>query len=431
MKNLEKGIKNAIMNSRNGYISFGTNNPYSEDSQNQYYANTTKAYYAENMKYASNVVLAQVQGVNYNDFYTFTPLRIRTAMVIDPTTGNNLGSDWQRIAVENTNIDFLPRGAKVVFNGNTWIVTNPMNIESVIGTSVIRRCNATWHYLDAYGNVQSEPFCYGQGAGELATTNDVKENMILMNGYQHSVMQYNENTSVLAHNMRMILGNQAFSVRGLQNFVQEFTADEDSVHIQFFELAKTEPLEIDDMDAKVAGGKAFQWRIDITGQTEMNQNQSQMLSAVSFVNEQPTTLATTYQWSSSNEDVATINDEGVASSVDSGTATITCTLVQNPNFTASFDIEVKAGALPTLYWDSAIPERIVQYQNITIAAGVLGTTEAPVVYTMSGADKTCYEAVQDGNQLTITCWYPSATPLRITATANGESIDASIRLEGW
>lgn len=432
MKSVEKGIKNAIINSRNGYISFGTNNPYSKDSQKQYYANTTKAYYAENMKYASNVVLAQVQGVNYDDFYSFTPLRIRTAMVIDPTTGNNLGSDWQRIALENTNIDFLPRGAKVVFNGNTWLVTNPMNIESVLGTSVVRRCNATWHYLDEYGNVQSEPFCYGQGAGELATTNDVKENMILMNGYQHSVMQLNQQTQVLAHNMRMILGNQAFAVRGLQNFVQEFTEDEESVHIQFFELAKSEPLEIDDMENRVAGGKTFRWAISIIGQEEMNTRQVQMLTAVSKVNGQSTELETDYVWTSSDDSVVSVSETGVASSEGTGTATITCTLAQNPNYSSSITISVLESAeLSSLDWATAIPKSIVQYQSATIAAEVIGTEKVPISYSFSGAAKECYEAKQEGNTITITCWYASDVPLTVTAEANGETISATIALEGW
>lgn len=432
MKSVEKGIKNAIINGRNGYISFGTNNPYAKDSQSQYYANTTKAYYAENMKYASNVVLAQVQGVDYDDFYTFTPLRIRTAMVIDPTTGNNLGSDWQRIAVENTNIDFLPRGAKVVFNGNTWLVTNPMNIESVLGTSVVRKCNATWHYLDEYGNVQSEPFCYGQGAGELATTNDVKENMILMNGYQHSVMQLNPDTQVLSHNMRMILGNQAFSVRGLQNFVQEFTEDEDSVHIQFFELAKEEPLVIDDMENRVAGGKSFKWEIAIAGNEEMSEGSSQTLSAVSTVNGEPTALQTNYLWESSDESIATVTETGAVTAVSAGETVITCTLVQNPNHQSSITLTVlENDAVGSFDWATPVPESIVQYQSATISAAVSGDENASVTYTFSGADKACYEAVQSGNAITITCWQASDIPLTVTAETGDKSITAVIRLEGW
>ena len=142
MASVDQMVRNALLNSANGYIGHSTNNPFSSDSQSQYYSNVTRAFYQDRLQYTSNMVIAQVQGIDYDDFYVFRPLRIRTAMVIDPTTGNNLGSDWQRIIAENTNIDFLPRGAKVVFNGSTWLVTNPQNVESVTGTSVIRRCNA-------------------------------------------------------------------------------------------------------------------------------------------------------------------------------------------------------------------------------------------------------------------------------------------------
>lgn len=429
---MQKGVKNAIMNSHNGYISFVTNHPYNGDSEKQYYADLTKAYYQENLQYASNVVMAQVQGVNYDDFYAFTPLRIRTAMVIDPTTGNNLGSDWQRVIVENGSIDFLPRGAKVIFNGNTWLVTNPMNVESVLGTSVICRCNATWHYLDEYGNVQSEPFRYGQGAGELATTNDVKENMILMNGYQHSVMQLNPQTAVLHHNMRMILGNQAFTVRGLQNFVQEFTQDEGSVHIQYFELAKAEPLEIDDMENRVADGKAFRWEIAIVGQEQMNLSEQQMLTAISMKNGEKTALETSYLWESSNDAVLSVNENGVVTSVGVGDAVVTCTLKQNPNFTQKMTISVQeAGELPSLVWDTPVPDKIQQYQNATIRADVLGSEDVPVSYSLTGANTDCYETKQENNSLTIICWHPSDTPLTVEATANGETLRAEIALEGW
>lgn len=426
---VQKGIRNAIMNSRNGYVTFGTNQPYTQDSEKQYYADMTKAYYEENLPYASNVVRAQVQGVNYNDFYTFTPLLLRTAMVIDPTTGNNLGSDWQRIIAVDGNINFLPRGAKVVFNGNTWLVCNPMNVESVNGTAVICRCNATWHYLDEYGNVKSEPFRYGQGAGELATTNDVKENMILMNGYQHCVMQLNDDTKVLSHNMRMILGNQAFTVRGLQNFVQEFTADDDSVHIQWFDLGVSEPLEIDDMEKRVAGGKTFKWELSLLGRENMSAEETQQLTAVSTQGGEKVTLTVDYLWESSNEEVLTVTADGLAVAVSEGEATVTCTLVQNPAISQTMTVNVFAqSAGNALAWLTAVPDKLVQYQTAVLQAGAVDTM---VTYELTGADPACYEAKQDGNVLTVTCWQPSETPLTIMAIAMDESLTANILLEGW
>ena len=430
---MQKGIRNAILNGHNGYIGHATNNPYAKDSQKQYYADTTKAYYAENLQYTSNMVLAQVQGVDYDNFYTFTPLRIRTAMAIDPTTGANLGSDWQRIIVENTNIDFLPRGAKVVFNGNTWLVVNPMNIESATGTSVIRRCNAIWHYLDAYGNVKGEPFCYGQGGQDMATTNDIKETMILMNSYQHCVMQLNPGTAAIAQNVRMILGNQAFAVRGLQNFAQEFTADEGSVHIQFFDLAKTEPLAIDDMDNRVAGGKAFSWEIRIEGNTEMTVGQIQTLTANSLRNGETPMMETDYIWESKNAAVATVNENGSVTALSPGDVDIVCKLLQNENNSQIFALHVSEKQVEKhIEWITAIPQKLTQYQSVTVEAAYFGDkNEDSIKYTISGPNTDCYSTEQNGNRLTIMCWLPSVKPLMLEAKCNGEAAKVEIMLEGW
>ena len=273
METVQTGIRNALLTAGKPYLQRGTNSPYNGDTQTQYFADASRAFARKNLRWSSNMVLAQVQGLDYNDFYAYKPLRIRTTMMIDPTTGKNLGSDWQKIMVENPKIDFLPLGAKVVFNGNTWLVVNPMNVQSITGTSVIRRCNAVWNHLDYYGNILHEPFCYGQGAGDLATGNSVKEGMILIDAYQHSVMQLNPETEEIMHNRRMILGHQAYSVRGVQDFAQEFTEDMGSAHIQYFDLESAEPLAIDDMENRVADGLSFQWKISLPEDVQMKAGQ--------------------------------------------------------------------------------------------------------------------------------------------------------------
>lgn len=427
MGDIHSFVKNAIANGHNGYISHSTNNPYSADSLPQYYSNLTRTFYEQNLEYTSNFVTAQVQGVDYNDFYSYTPLKIRTAMVIDPTTGNNLGSDWQRIIVQNGNVDFLPRGAKVVFGGSTWLVVNPMNVESVMGTSVIRRCNATWHYLDEYGNVRSEPFCYGNGAGDMATTNDVKETMILVNGYQHSIMQLNPNTAVLTHNYRMILGNQAFAIHTIQNFAQEFTEDEDSTHIQFFDLYRTEPLEIDDIPNRVAGGKAFSWVVSIDNVESVAPGESVQLSATSIRNSQ-IVEDVEYIWSSSDESVATVNDDGVMEAISDGVCTITCAVLQNPSLSDTMELVVSSVKTNELKWLYDVPTAISQYTEANVTA-VCG--EQTVAYSYSGAETYCYNVKTDNGNNIIECWQPSETPLTVTAKCGEQTIVATIALEGW
>lgn len=428
MASVDQMVRNALLNGTNGYIGHSTNNPYSGDSQPQYYSNVTRAFYQDRLQYTSNMVIAQVQGIDYNDFYAFKPLRIRTAMVIDPTTGNNLGSDWQRIVAEDTNIDFLPRGAKVVFGGSTWLVTNPQNVESVTGTSVIRRCNAVWHYLDEYGNVLSEPFCYGNGAGDMATTNDVKETMILATGYQHSVMQLNPQTEALAHNKRMILGSQAFAVHSVQDFVLEFTEDEGSAHIQFFDLYRTEPLEIDDMENKVAGGKSFRWVITIENIEAVAPGESLVLTATSTLNDGTPSVPHGYEWSVDDENVATINQDGVLTAISDGIVNVTCALAENTSIKAVAQVEVATVQEALLKWLQTPPEGIAQY-SYTVVEAACG--DDAVSYSFSGPGSGYYETSVDGNALTIKCWQPSDTPLTVTALCGEQTISANIRLEGW
>lgn len=482
---MQKGIRNAVLNGR-GYLSFGTNAPamHTRDDQEQFYANETKQFYLQNLKWSSDMVLAQVQGINYDDFYAYTPLRIRTAQLIDPTTGNNLGDDWRRIIIEDAEKDFIPRGAKVVFNGNTWLVTNPDNVASVTGTAVIRRCNATWNHLDWYGNVLSEPFCYGQGGNDLATANNVKINMILMDAYQHCVMQLNPETAELAHNRRILLGDQAYAVRGLQNFAQEFSEDQESVHIQFFDVTREETLHaIDDVVRHIADGKGFDWQIRLNGTDALQVGKSYQFSALSvrnginmvnggdnsviftaltvnsqtgavewglvqpngqtFIDENQHLYTTqevqgheiSYIWKSSDEAVATVDESGTVTGVGEGTAIITCFLAQNTEKQSSMNVTVTAEETGSgLKWVLIPPARLAQFQTATFEAALFENgeqTESPVEYMFSGADESCYETIIEGNAVTLTAYTIPYKPLSITAKCGDETIDAEIELAGW
>lgn len=432
---MQKNVDTALLLGRPFGPRYTSNNPYNGDTQEQYFARRTKMFNAERLKWASNVVTAQVQGLNYNDFSAYTQISIRTANLIDPTTGKNLGSDWQRMIAMDMNIDFLPRGAKVAFNGNVWLVVNPMNVQSVTGTSVIRRCNAVWNYLDEYGNVRSEPFCFGQGAEDLATTNNIQEQMTLMNGYQHCAMQINQATSALHHNYRMILGTQAYSVRGLQDFVLEFSQDPNSSHIQFFDLQVTEPLESDDMARKIASGLAFEWTVTVSGEPQMQEGTQQTLLAQSTQNGKPVTLETSYSWITSSAEVATVDASGTVSAVAPGQCVITAALQQNPILTASFALEVTQAATgAALIWTQMPPQTLGAFETATVAAAFTENgqpTQDAVTWTFEGPDARSYTATANGNEAVIQCWQGDPVALSVTAACGGMTLSAQIALFGW
>ena len=463
------GIRNALLNG-NVPMAFTTNAPRTANDQYQYYGEATKQFIMQNAQWASNLFTAKIQGMDYENFYEYTDVRIRAAQVIDPTTGQNLGDDWRRILIENTNLDFIPRGAKVVFNGNTWLVTNPDNIASVSGTAIIKRCNATWHHLDWYGNVLTEPFCYGQGSNDLATANNIKINMILLDAYQHCSMQLNPETRELAHNRRLLLGDQAYSVRGLQNFVQEIGDDINSVHMQFFDVSREETLSaIDDITNRVADGLGFTWEINLSGTAEMKVGSTQTLKAVSVRN--GITLNTdsanavhvkltvndaglpewlpvdgtetngvvlhevSYAWSSSDEEVATVDEDGVVTAVAAGAATITCRLQQNGSITKQMLLTVtEESTEPVLVWETEPPERAAQYQTITFKAVLMvdgEPSDEPVAYSFSGASERDYSVSIDGNTVTLTAYTLPKRPIAVQAECNGMTLNASIAFTGW
>lgn len=426
---MQNRIKNGLLSGNIGYLSFGSNAPHIEDKRSNYYSGNTKAFYAQNLQWSDNMVVAEIQGLDYSDFYTYQKKRIRTADVVDTATGQHFISDYQTIIVEDPNIEFLPLGAKVKFNGNTWLVVNPVNVQMTMGTAIIRRCNAVWRQRDWYGNIIEEPFCFGTGHGMTATANSKTFEMMLMDAYQHCAMQYNDTSKFVHQNLRMLIGRLAYAVRGVQNWAQEFTSELDSVHIQYFDLEAEEVLRrIDDTKNRIAGGANLAWGIGISGPSKIAVGDTQKLTAefircvgakksIYSANVVMSTLefdadsgvlvwkqllpyydqhfnfqypngefwtdddnelyATedviahemTYTWSSSDESIATVDSDGNVTGVGEGDVTITATLVQNPDITQEFNITIEQSVTgPSLEWDGVLPTAIQQYGTGTVQA---------------------------------------------------------------
>lgn len=251
------GIKNALLNSAFSPI-VGGNKPCTSDTLPQYFADDTRDFMLSQMQWATDNVRAEIQGLTEQDFYVFHRVTIRTANVIHPTTGRIMNDDWQRIYVLDKRFTYIPRGAKVVFNGNVYLVVNPKNAQSIAGTAIVRRCNATWCHLSPTNCILKEPFIYGDGEWDNATGNWSRDNMMNMDGYQHAIMQKNPDTQHLQQNERFLLGSQSYTVRGVVDFIQDISTDENSTHIIYFDMDKAEPLHANDDEINhIANGKGI------------------------------------------------------------------------------------------------------------------------------------------------------------------------------
>lgn len=434
--NLQNNIKNGLLTASrlNNVV---TNSPANTSPKYSKYNDEATAYYHEYAPYASNVFDAEIQGLDYNDFYKWTKVRIRSSNVIDPSTGENLSIAWQSILILDRTVDFVPIGAYVRYNNATWIVYNPDNIASPTGNTIVIRCNTTYNTLDYYGNIVKTPMFFAKGT-VLASSPYYMELSATLDGYQHVIMQLNDVTEKITNNTRIILGKSAFGMYGVSDFPEEFTGDLDSCHIFRADLRLQETVEADDLVNRVADEKYFSFVLDVGGSNVMYINEAQML-AVSARRNGETVMSTeenpiTYVWTSSDESVATVDEYGVVTPVSIGYCQITCSIQQNPNITSAFGFNVVEREAQT-YIDfiTPIPDEIRSFETLNIEAAYYEDgqqTQDAIEYTLSRANENSYSYAVNGNVLTIQTYQPSDAPLEITASCNGYSTVKNIRITG-
>lgn len=392
-------------------------------------------------EYADNCYAAQMQGYDSDDFYTYYPVKIRCEDVSREATGTNLSDDVKGMVVYYPEgVNYVPIGAHVEFAKNTWLVTNPANISAILTEAIIRRCNAVYRRLDWYGNVLECPFNIPKVTPRGAQ-DDYTKNMILADHYFQCAMQLNEVSAAITENTRLILGDSAYSVRGVDNFTQEFTGDFDNVHILYFQIQREEKASVyDDMERKIADGLAFSWDINVTVGVFMREGQSKAAEASSvrdgIVVENTPENPISYIWSTSDPTVFTVDADGTVTAVGEGSAVLTCTLEQNPDITETVEITVSAAEGAYVAFNGAIPDSLAEQESVVISVSYYedGTeTAEPVSFSFSGpaADKYTADVDEDTNTVTITCWERSDIPLTVTASAGGESATHEISLEAW
>ena len=375
--------------------------------------------------------------MDYNDFYKWTKVHLRSSNVINPSTGENLSTSWQSILILDRKVDFIPIGAYVKYNNSIWIVYNPDNIASPTGNTIVIRCNTTYNTLDYYGNLVKTPMFYAKGT-VLASSPYYMELSATLDGYQHVIMQLNEVTEKITNNTRIILGKSAFGMYGVSDFPEEFTGDPNSCHIFRADLRLQETIEADDLVNHVADAKYFSFTLDIGGNNTMIVGEPQTLSITARRNgdivQSTTENPITYVWTSSDETIATVDEYGVVTPVSVGSCVITCSIQQNTAITSTFSFSVEERAEQS-YVDfvTPIPQELRAFDSVEIEAVYYengSVTDERIAYSLTNADEDSYSFDRIGNVLTINAWYPSDKPLIIWASCNGYETSASITIVG-
>ena len=435
-------LKDAIKNGRLAYPNRLVNISNAPDGTRPRDSNIepiSSIYYEEVGRFASNVFDAEVQGLNQEDWYEWTTVRLRSSDVINPTTGDHLDNTWQKILILDRNIDYIPIGAYVKYNNAVWIVYNPSNIAATNATAIVAKCNTTYNQFDWYNNVIRTPMVVSKGL-VLAGSPYYSEYMALPSGYTHAILQYNPDTENVADNTRCILGNTAYGFYGVVNFANEFTMDDSSCHIIRADIRTTEVVPDDDLTNHIAEGKNKTFTITIAGQTLMSVGERQKLYVHAFKNgdEVVDTLEhrVTFSMYVENNGIASISEDGTVVSMAPGMTNVKAVLNQNPDIYAIFKITVVEAETPDerIEWVSPVPETLQVFDAIKLKAvhivnGV--RTDDPVYFSFTGVNQNAYSAEVDGNTASITAYVADNNPLVVTAYCGDISIQSKIQIVGF
>ena len=414
-----------------------TNAPYDSGPISSRYSVETALMYQKIAPYAGNVFQARIQGLDYENFYEWSDVLLRAAPVVDASTGENMNPDWQRIMIIDRHIDFLPAGAYVEFNGNTWIVYNPDNVTSDIGTSVVQRCNATYNTLDWYGNLIKTPMVVVKGK-VLASSPYYMEYSSIMDGYGHILLQYNDATKDVHDNTRFLLGNSAYSFYGVVNYAQEFTANEDSVHIIKTDFRVNEIIESDDRENRVADGKSFSFDIEVPDSISCLVNRTvpwhpvcrRNGEVVTNTEEHPLTVI------SYPDDYSIVTfTSGAVKGKAAGQTNIHVALSQNQTITKTVPVTVEASTTDDyVSFINGIPAQAPVFSSFTVEAAYYEDgikTADQVRFSYSGVPNNSITLTENGdNTATIDVWTASGT-LVLEAFCGTHIATATVVLEGF
>lgn len=426
----------------------------SEGLQRQYGFRVNTARYTErSLKFGTDVYTARVQGIDENDFYKWFDVRLRLSQMVKHGTTTNIIEDWKEVKFESSKVNAIGLGAKIECNGNTFIVSNPDESNGTQATAVCRRCNATWRRMDFYGNIVEEPFYWAKNQSQ-ASANEYQDYMVIPNMYQKCAMQLNPQTRELQINRRMILGSNAYMVRGLVDFIQGETGVTDSTHIMYFDLMIQEPIEGDDLEKQLADTRNGKLTARIEGMPDATvPGQSFGIGVIAerggelIVIEDGMTYARkadgsleklgkypmTWAYHSSDTNVATVSPDGTVYAVGEGEAVITATLLENPEVMSACPLLVAEQVEAGLEWVRGTDE-VEQYQSAVFECrwtedGAITADEVAYSVESNTANRNSCEWHTNENSLVLTGYYPDTVTIR--AECNGQTSERTVRIAGF
>ena len=353
--------------------------------------------------------------------------------VLDVTTGIVKDSDdYRSLYFMDLNHE-SGRGRYFKWADNYWIVYETTTHElETISTCNIRRCNNWLKWLNDKGEVIQYP-CVIEG--ELTSANaQVAKTITQANSHINVIVQGNKDTLSLVKNTRIMFNHSVYKFYAINNYMQVDYVD-DNTPLLFMDFYLD--MEID--EDNVAENLADDLRKDFTVECDVTQLRGQIgsvgniASKVYYKNNLINDVRMEY--TSNNDDVITIDDNGYYHMVNNGAATINVRILGNEP--SSIDIPVIVEDVTNIEYHMIINPIITSLRQgvfRTISAQIYDNlnnkVDSVISLVASGVDNSHYSLIDNGdNTWTITNILQSKTPLILTFSNDVYNLEYTINVQ--
>ena len=270
----------------------------------------------------------------------------RVDNIVLPNTGTKSGNDYKNFIFKPSfplNILF---GMKFKWKDNYWLVQNVDGMTSNTSKScVARRCNNVLRFYNKDGKKIYEPCCMDDVV-RFTNTNRTQE-IVTSRGEYVILVQRNANTLQLKPNDRFLFGTpeQRECLRiygtGIRNFINSYTENEDSPSLTQIYLEHSQfDIQLDNLEEGFCNAYKNQFKIEIENNSTVYQVGTQrMLKAIAYKNNN--VIDKVIKWKTSDENIATITEDGNFTAKSCGNVTITAYLDVNNDICSTLDLQIE------------------------------------------------------------------------------------------
>lgn len=290
-------------------------------------------------EYAPDIEIVEIQ----KDFGSteYYPYKMRVERVFNAKTQDTRSDDWKEFLSPEPDFD-LPYGLYLRWKNNYWIVYNKENFDYPTRGVICRRCITTFNWIDEWGNLREYPVSIGK---PKEASDYVNVQFTNPGGFNVFYMQLDQYSKYIRPNDRFMVGNDGYWTSykvqggGVANYLREETMNATSTGLLSLICFTYEGNDdTDNLEIGVANyyEKIFTMELD---QYEIQQYSGFSTKIIPTI-KRGTIIKDNVElsWQSSDENIVTVNENGIITLIDKGEADIICTMTKNDSVTKSVHI---------------------------------------------------------------------------------------------